>query len=348
MKILHSIFSMQIGGAELMLVDIINEQIKQGHKIGLIIVNNNYNEKLLSAIHPNADILFVDRKEGSKNILNLIKLNRLVKHFNPDVIHAHDFSFIKLLFFNHSFKVLTVHDVGIESEFFKNYDLICVISDSVKKYILDNTKIVPEVVYNGVDFNKIQARDNTDTTIPDFRIVQISRLEYLKKGQDILIKALYRLKQKEKTCKITVDFIGEGSSLCYLKELVSKYDLKENINFLGAKDRTFIYENLHNYDLLVQPSRYEGFGLTVVEAMAAKVPVLVSNIDGPNEIIQNGKYGFYFKNEDSDDCADVISDIMNTEDMSTFVYQAYLYAYENFNIEKTALRYLQLYQKGIS
>ena len=59
--------------------------------------------------------------------------------------------------------------------------------------------------------------------------------------------------------------------------------------------------HLTDYDLFVQPSRWEGFGLTVAEAMAAGVPVLVSEGQGPAEVTQGSRYGWLFANGDADD-----------------------------------------------
>lgn len=60
------------------------------------------------------------------------------------------------------------------------------------------------------------------------------------------------------------------------------------MNACIKKNQEWIYHNLCNFDLFIQPSRFEGFGLTVAEAIAAKVTVLVSNIQGPMEIIDDG------------------------------------------------------------
>ena len=58
--------------------------------------------------------------------------------------------------------------------------------------------------------------------------------------------------------------------------------------------------------------RYEGFGLTVAEAMAANLPVLISDEGGSYEIIGKGKYGYAFKMEDMDGCAKQIEYIIKT------------------------------------
>ncbi|MDA8155868.1 MAG: glycosyltransferase [Actinomycetota bacterium] len=58
--------------------------------------------------------------------------------------------------------------------------------------------------------------------------------------------------------------------------LAARLDAEEFRSFLGPMNRARIYENLCNYDLLVHPSRYEGFGLTVLEGIAAGLPALAS------------------------------------------------------------------------
>jgi glycosyltransferase involved in cell wall biosynthesis len=116
---------------------------------------------------------------------------------------------------------------------------------------------------------------------------------------------------------------------------------------MGNKTREFIYKELKNYHLLVQPSLFEGFGLTVVEGIASKIPVLVSNIDGPMEIIENGKYGFYFKSGDAYSCADKIYDIIinyHTDRINCKINESFNYAKVNFNIQETAINYINNYE----
>ena len=99
---------------------------------------------------------------------------------------------------------------------------------------------------------------------------------------------------------IDITFIGEGPSRLELQKLADTQGISEYIHFLGKKDRDFVYSELCKYDLMCHPARYEGFGLVVAEAIAAGVPVLVSNSGGPFEIIQQGKYGLYFENGNID------------------------------------------------
>lgn len=113
---------------------------------------------------------------------------------------------------------------------------------------------------------------------------------------------------------------------------------------MGAKDQSFIFEHLCDYDLYVQPSIYEGFGLTVAESMAAKVPVLVSENQGPLEIIDNGKYGYYFKNQDVEDCASKIEMFLKHKNDPSMISSAYQRVASLYNVKNTARKYLELYE----
>ena len=87
--------------------------------------------------------------------------------------------------------------------------------------------------------------------------------------------------------------------------------------------------------------------MSVLEAIAAKIPVLVSNIYGPMEIIENGKLGWNFKTEDEFDCAKIIRDIMKKYgkiDVKQKVDMAYKLLKDRYDIRNTAKKYLEEYQ----
>ena len=308
MKITHIIYSMGVGGAQTMLVDIVNEQCKTD-EVQLVIVNES-NDSLLKEISPRVRVDRICRPRGSKNPFYILKLNFILFQQKPEVIHAHDASLVKLIpFFRGVKRILTVHDTGLDGSDYPKFNQLIAISEAVYSDVKARTGIESVIVCNGIVVEKIKFRNhrkNSDNKV--FKIVQVSRLSVHKKGQDILIKAVSRLIHKG--YDIQLDFIGEGESSCVLKELVKEEGITNNVNFLGLKDRMYIYNTLCEYDLFVQPSRQEGFGLTVAEAMAAGVPVLVSNIEGPIEITNYGEYGFLFKTEDYLDCANNIESII--------------------------------------
>lgn len=347
MKILHIIFSFQIGGAETMLVDILNEQLL-AHEVGLLIINDIFSSDLLENIDENCCVFKLNRKKGGRNILDVWRLNKYVYKFHPDIIHCHDSNIIKYLPIR-SFKgsVLTVHDTKLSLDGILKYDSVIAISKAVFDDINSRKMIVNcHIIHNGIKTNLIQAKHYQPDFKTVFRIVQVSRLDHQKKGQHLLLRALYLIKQSMPNVQVEVDLIGEGSSLEYLKQLTVELDINSNTHFLGLKDRSYIYSHLKEYDLLVQPSINEGFGLTIIEGMTAGLPVLVSDSEGPAEVIQNGNFGYMFHAKDVEDLAKKIVEIMmDVNNIYRMALKGREYALGRFDISTQIGQYEQVYQK---
>ncbi len=341
MKIVHITFGMKLGGLETMLVNIINQQAKS-QSVALIVINDLYNADLLFKIDKKVKVILLGRKEKSLSVLPLIRLNIILFGLHADIIHSHAPKIANILLPTFLDKVVyTVHDVGIPCKYFKRYKYFYSISKCVQNDLLNRCGIHSVLIYNGINVGEFKQKVKNSPS--QFKIIQISRLMHEKKGQHILIKALYLLKERGYN-NISIDFVGEGVSFEYLENLICELNLKENAHLCGARDYSWVRDHLCDYDLLVQPSIFEGFGLTVAEGIAAKVPVLVSANEGPMEIIDNGKYGFYFKNGDIEDCANMIERIMN-EDNAHIVESAWNYINETFNIKITAKKYIEEYKR---
>lgn len=171
------------------------------------------------------------------------------------------------------------------------------ISEVVQKTLYDNYGVESTVVCNGIVTSCFVSRPKT---MPkgQLRVVMVSRLEHDKKGQDLLIRAAAALQGT-----VTVDFIGIGSSMEYLKQFTAELHAETYVRFLGKQTQDYVAAHLTDYDLFVQPSRWEGFGLTVAEAMAAGVPVLVSEGQGPAEVTQGSRYGWLLPMEMPTTCS---------------------------------------------
>jgi len=344
MRILHIIFAFNIGGSESMLVDIGNHQIELA-EVEIIIINNSYNQDLLNKIDSRVKVHLLNRKEGSKNPIPIIKLNILLLKISANVLHCHNHNIIPLIIAPLSRKaVLTLHCTGIPSKYLNKYKKLFSISEAVRMDVMTRCQIETQVVYNGISKELIKEKENY---FPDqiFKIICVGRLAHLIKGQHIAIEALHKLREKG-IRNIRMDFIGSGDSELYLKELTNNLELKERINFLGLKDRNYIYSHLKEYDLLIQPSLFEGFGLTVVEGIAAGLAVLVSDIDGPKEIIDKTGFGFSFQSGNAEDCANKIYKIYieyRTSEFYLKIKQQQLKCKELFDIKKTSDKYINEY-----
>ena len=195
---------------------------------------------------------------------------------------------------------------------------------------------------SGINVRNIRRRELSAAPKTKFRMVQIGRLEHDFKGQDILIEALAILVGRG-VRNVSVDFIGEGPSGQYLKDMAERLGVSDRISFLGNRPQSYVFGHLCDYDLLVQPSRKEGFGLTVAEAMVAGVPVLVSDSQGPAEVVGFGSRGDMFETGNAAACADAIGRIMRDGPDAGRVEQAREYIVDNYSVSRTARRYLELY-----
>ena len=347
MKIVHIVYGLEFGGIETMLVNIVNEQVKTGNEISVLIINNTINNDLYSAIDNRVKIYCLDRPVSSKNPYYILKFNYRINKISPDIIHIHTPSIIRYFLPFVKYKMcVTKHDVHKEQEnrFLSKYSHIYSISTAVKDYLLSATGAESKVIYNGISINRIIPKQDCLSTNEVLKLVQVGRLFHTVKGQHVLIEALKIVKEKGYN-NIHLYLIGDGSSRPYLQELISRYGMENYITLLGAKTQQYIFEHLCEYDLFVQPSINEGFGLTVAEEMAAKIPVLVSENQGPLEIIENGKYGFCFKNGDVEDCASKIIEIIEKGVDKQMVEDAYKRVKELFSIEQTANSYIDEYNK---
>lgn len=349
MKIVHLNFTFRQGGIPALLVDITNLQVETD-QVEIIIINNQVHEEMLAELNPKVKIHLIKRQPGSKNPFPVLKLNYLLQRLNPDVIHCHGETCIKYLF--PAFRkraVLTVHDTLIQDALHSKFRKVFAISEAVRQDVLNRFGIQSEVVYNGINTSNIKLKNEKNKS-GTFKIVQIGRLVTQIKGQHISIEAIRKLVYEHSFTNIHLDFIGWGDDFDCLNKMVTDYRLENYISFLGLKDRPYIYSHLCNYDLMVHPSFNEGFGLNIAEAMTAKVPVLVSDSEGPMEVIDNGNYGFYFKTGNSDDLANKLFVFLQNENSGTIdhtIEKAYEHVIANFDIKNTVRGYLHGYTQAI-
>lgn len=342
MRIVHMLWALEIGGAETMLVDIANEQVKT-EDISIVVVNDKINTSLLNTIDSRCDVVILGRKPGSKNIWPWIKLNMFLLRWHPDIVHFH-LEGMREMVLCYCPMVFTIHNMNTSSKEYHRYNALFAISDAVKnKTEQQGFKAI--TVHNGIHIDAIETKNRVRRAEPiRYKFVSVGRLYTPHKGQDVLIRALAQVNKGG--CKDWhLDVIGDGESRMLLQELIHEKGLDEQITLLGSRDRTYLYNHLCDYDLFILPSRTEGFGLSVAEAMCAEIPVLISRLDGPMEVIDGGRLGRFFNPDDENDLANEISKFMQNGSDKTLLVEARNYAVEHFDIRRTAEKYLEEYKK---
>lgn len=356
MNILHIIFSFNNGGTENLMVDLLNSWNNEQDKLLLCIVNDFYDDALLKKItNKRVDILKLNRKPGSSKFNGMRQLREVVKKNKIDIIHCHSanvFNYI-LLALGYSFRrkyVLTIHNVSVYKALSRStvflhklfLHKITAISESVKESIIrrgfPQNRI--EVIYNGIDFHKyrIEHIEHNKT-----RILCVGRMVPPIKGQDILIRAMKYVSQKRSDVECV--FAGGNPEnydyISDMKALALQEGVLKNIEFLG--DCHNIPQQMALSDILVVPSREEGFGLVVVEGMASKIPVISTRTGGPSEIIDDRNNGYLVECDNPEALARRILQILD-EDQTQVIDTAFKTAYNNYDIHRTGQSMRKAYE----
>lgn len=172
-----------------------------------------------------------------------------------------------------------------EDELFKKYisklDRYVVLTDNDKKIIEKSFDVVCKRIYNPRSFKsaeKSQCEENN--------IITVGRLEVQQKGIDLLIQAFNKIYMKHRDWKLYV--VGEGCDKDKVTKLINKLNMKSAViieNFTN---------NIKDYylksSIFVSSSRWEGFGLVILEAMECGIPVISFENSGPKEIINKNNY----------------------------------------------------------
>ena len=161
---------------------------------------------------------------------------------------------------------------------------------SVAQNFLDYSNINKRIylIPNGVEVNKLKISRNKSK----IRMLFVGRLEKIK-GLDLLFQALAMIKQKLPELELRV--VGDGSQKRELEALVDELNLDKVIKFLGEKRKAELVKEYSQADIFVLLSLSEGQPLTLLEAWAARLPVIVTRVGNNPYMVEEGRDGFLAK-----------------------------------------------------
>jgi len=310
-KIIHFIFNLSRGGAETMMVRVIKELPEYEHVVVTLFPGNNFGAELQCKkwVCLNVNSLFALP-------LAFFKFRKLVKRENPGLVHTHLFwpTLVARLSVPKRIPLITtIHAfIATSGEYkhwyirfldkltykFRKSIIIVVAKGALDEYFsfLNLKPYKAYALYTFVDldrFNidKIAAKKNNGT----FKLVAVGALR-LQKNYPYIINAMALIKDKN----IELDIYGTGNL---------QTELQQQIDSTGAK--VFLKGEVNNieavipqYDLFVMSSTYEGFSLGILEAMAMRIPLLLSDIVSFKE--QCADNAWYFSLADVQDAASQI------------------------------------------
>jgi glycosyltransferase involved in cell wall biosynthesis len=312
MKVLHLIDSGGLYGAEQMLLALVSEQIKQGLE-PIILSCGEINEGTKALEHEviKRDLPFITwRMKAGLNIKGSWEIAKVAKKENINVIHSHGYKFNVLFALLPRILcnipiVSTVHGYVVADRFsamwlYQALDKFClsrmqaVIFVSQETQKLFNKLKKSYVVQNGITTEPVSKQSINRFKNKKIKLVAIGRLAK-EKGFEYLIKAVQIAKFQGR--EFELDIMGTGPEEAYLKGLVSKAGLEEQIKFLQFIDNPSRY--FDNYDLLVMPSLTEGLPITLLEAIRENLPVLATDV-GEIPYVINSCYPMISKENELD------------------------------------------------
>lgn len=350
MKILHVITSLEIGGAQRLLSDLlpILKEECESEVLVMYSAENSLVDKLKDSSIP---IHSLERKD----IYNPLNVFRLKKYLNGyDILHVHLFpveywvpiaswfSKTKLVYTEHSTsnrrRSISVFRL-IDRWIYYRYDRIISISSetqgSLTKWLKtkfgDNRFIV---INNGINTSRFSNVQRSDIISDDkVALMMVSRFAP-SKDQKTVIRALAQLDDK-----YHLYFIGDGSLLEETKCYAHEMGVSDKVTFLGARDD--VPELVASCDIGIQSSNWEGFGLTAVEIMAAGKPVIASDVDGLNHVVKGA--GLLFDRGNDAQLADLIKRLTDNRREYINVAERCKKRAQNYDIKYMAKEYLKVY-----
>jgi glycosyltransferase involved in cell wall biosynthesis len=295
-KICHIITTIDAGGAEKHLLTLAKGQVELKNDVSVIVLKG-MNE--LEETFSKSKINIIDVRKKSF-VRQIIYFRKIVSDY--DIVHAHlprselvtFFSSIhpKIKFFvtRHNAEPFLsgtpfIRCSSIVSKLIStNIRLVIPISETVQDFLFERREILPGrqsvVVRYGVEGNGqvvFQDTYKSDTTL---KIICVARLEF-QKDLPTLIQSIKILEQFR--FNVSLDIFGSGSLEGELNKMIINLNLTSKIHLMGkTNDMDGV---MKNYDILVLPSRYEGFGLVLLEAMKNGVPIIASNARAICEVL---------------------------------------------------------------
>jgi glycosyltransferase involved in cell wall biosynthesis len=196
-------------------------------------------------------------------------------------------------------------------------DAVFAVSEEVRRHCIETDRINPalvQTIYNGLNLADWHATDRPAKSPGQFTITTAGNIRHVK-GHDVFIKAAAIIAQRFPGTSFSIaGKILDAAFFAQLETLVRDLNLTGRFHFAGSLSD--LSGHLAKTDIFVLPSRSEGFSNAIVEAMAASLPVVATNVGGNAEAVQDGINGFIVPSEDHEAMAAAIIKLLDDPAMA--------------------------------
>ena len=273
MKIIHIILSKGFSGSEKYVVDLINVQ-SQKHECFLIINKKNHFYKKYCDINKKVKILTIN------NFFGYLVVNFYISIIKPQIVHTHLGDASKKVFKRKFFKLIATMHMNLKKKYFKYHDGIIVSNDLKKKQLSSELGCIVKKIYlwpsscsNSIVTRPYILKKKYGIKKNNFIFGSIGRF-HCQKGFDVLQKVFKEIDNKE----IYLFLIGNDH------DKFNHYKSKNIITLPFQKNTNQFYKL---FDCFIMSSRWETFGMTLIEAMQNKLPIITTIHEGNQDWIKN-------------------------------------------------------------
>lgn len=356
MRILHIINSLEAGGAQKLVTDMLTRMThNDGIEVSVVVfkISGSENERILKE----AGIDIIDINAQTLSLKSLRRLIPLMK--TADIVHVHLFAANYIAAIANLFArkplIFTEHSTHnkrrdhkflrpLEKFIYSRFNAIACISSQTAQTLtvwighrVADKRII--TIQNGIDLSKYRnaiKRSAKETFGRDgMPILMVSRFVE-SKDQPTLIRALRYVKNPD----AFVVFVGDGPLKARAEQIARECGVSDRVLFLGT--RNDVPEIIKASAIGVQSSNWEGFGLTAVEMMAGGIPVIASDVDGLKQVVEGA--GQIFPSGDDKTLANNINAILNSnsESLREMTSEGFARA-DCYSIDETVKNYISLY-----
>jgi len=207
------------------------------------------------------------------------------------------------------------------------------VKDSIVKLGIDPEKVM--VIYNGLDTEKV-LKDVKEIKEKTIDVICVQRLS-AEKGNVLTLAVFANLKRIVPNFKGVI--VGEGGEKDLMLSLIKVFGLENNVKIISNVINGELTKKIACSKAFLSTSLTESFGLAVAESMLIGTPVVVPNIEGPDELTESGECGFVYECGDTVNPAKILGNIIlgsNKGPLDLMVEEAMKKAQKEFDVKKQA------------
>lgn len=367
-KIAHFIDSSDPGGAETIVIDMCKSIRPYGFDSEVYHFGNSWlEEKCKEFDIPNLVVPWHKLYKSIKTIpIFSIAFARFLRSNKVDILHSHLFGSITgaclSTYLSNTPHIGTLHDVYTIEERRKRIYLLKIasllgtrlitVSQQMKNYLNDLGRFrngAMQTIVNGVDIEKFSIPVNKKLCSElhinpeDIVFLCVGRLEKIK-GHDTLIQAFSKIKPAS---NVKLLIVGDGPCRKEIENDIAKDGLQNNVIMLGHRDD--IPELLKLSDCFVLASHSEGLSCSIIEAMAAGLSVITTDVGGNSELVKDGENGYLVPHDNPLELSVKIGALINNAAKRKQFGKASLkFAEKSFSLNTMIEKYVNNYNEMIN